>query len=158
VPPPRWLVDEMLGRLARYLRFVGCDTAYVRGKSDDEILDLARREGRILLTRDRELSRRSPEALLIESPVLAEQWRAVRSSWPSVPTELSFARCTLCNGPLDKRRASEVPELGENVPPSVRRGVGELYACRDCGHLYWDGSHTASIRERIAAWERGVGP
>lgn len=151
VAPPRWLVDEMLGRLARYLRFVGCDTVYARGESDDELLAQAQREGRILLTRDRQLSRRSPSAFLVESPVLAEQWRAVRAAWPSVPTDLSFERCTLCNGLLRERRPGEGTMAG--VPPSVVRENGPVYACRDCGHLYWTGSHTRSIRERIAAWE-----
>jgi len=151
VDPPRWLVDEMLGRLARYLRFVGCDTAYVRGLSDDELLELGRRERRILLTRDRALSRRSPSSFLVTSPVLAEQWRAVRRAWPSVPTEPSFVRCSLCNGPLEPRPPHEA---GPSAPPTVRSGAGPLYGCRDCGHRYWEGSHTAEIRARIAAWER----
>lgn len=148
----------MLGRLARYLRFVGCDTAYVRGLQDDELVELARREGRVLLTRDRALSRRSPSSFLVESPVLAEQWRSVRRAWPSVPTEPSFLRCSLCNGSLEPRSAAEAREAGSTVPPSVRRGEGPLYACRACGHLYWEGSHTARIRERIAAWERDARP
>jgi len=148
----------MLGRLARYLRFVGCDTAYAKGRSDDEILELADREGRVLLTRDRQLSQRRAAALRIESPVLAEQWRAVRSAWPSVPTEPSFSRCTLCNGLLEERPAVGRSDLGLAVPPPVRSGEAPLYACCTCGHLYWEGSHTAKVRATIAAWERGERP
>ena len=154
VSVPAWLVDEMLGRLARYLRFVGCDTAYVRGASDDELLELAGREHRVLLTRDRLLSRRCPSGFLLESPVLAEQWRAVRAAWPALPTEVSFLRCTLCNGPLRERAVDVALSADPGLPPPVRSGSAALFACRDCGHLYWEGSHTAKIRERIAAWER----
>lgn len=146
----------MLGRLARYLRFVGCDTAYVRDRSDEELLDMARREGRVLLTRDRELSRRATSGLLIESPVLAEQWRAVRRAWPVVPAEPSFVRCSLCNGSLEPARGPRGSAL--TLPPAVREGTAPLYVCRDCGHLYWEGSHTAKIRERLAAWERDARP
>jgi len=158
VPPPRWLADEMLGRLARYLRFVGCDTVYVRGASDDELLDRAAREQRVLLTRDRQLSRRGPSAFLLETPVLAEQWRAVRAAWPSIPTEVAFLRCTLCNGRLRELAVGDAPSTAVGLPPPVRSGSAALFACGDCGHLYWDGSHTAKVRERIAAWERGDRP
>jgi uncharacterized protein len=156
VTPPRWLVDEMLGRLARYLRFVGCDTAYGRDTSDDDLLETARREGRVLLTRDRALSRRSPSAFLLESPRLADQWRAVRAAWPSVPTAPAFSRCTLCNGPL--ARVAQAPAVGDDLPPAVRNGAAPLYACLSCQHRYWEGTHTARVRATIAAWEGGAEP
>jgi uncharacterized protein len=156
VEPPRWLVDEMLGRLARYLRFVGCDTVYARDATDDELLSRAAREGRVLLTRDRQLSRRCRSSFRVESAQLGEQWRAVRAAWPSVPSEPSFARCTLCNGRLEVRPSGGATE--PHLPPSVREGTTPLYACRECGHLYWDGSHTAKIRERLASWEGRPAP
>ncbi len=153
--PPRWLADEMVGRLARYLRLVGCDTVYVRGVSDEEILSRAKTEGRILLTRDRELARRTPRAVLIASPHLADQWRAVRAAHPEVPSRVRPERCTECNG-----------RLALYVPPPDRAGTGPagvpwervdhglaLYRCAECGHLYWEGSHTAAVDARIAAWE-----
>ena len=150
-PAPRWLVDEMLGRLARYLRFVGCDTVYVRGAADDELLERARREGRVLLTRDRELSRRARASFLVESPHLAEQWRAVRAAYPTVPTTVAFDRCTLCNGRLEPEDAGPAGSLADAPPELPRRGP--LYRCCECGHRYWEGSHTSSIRARLATWE-----
>src|SRR5580658_184832 len=63
--PARWWADEMLGRLARYLRMVGLDTAYVPGLTDDEVVRRAGAEGRTLLTRDRQLARRVPGAFLV---------------------------------------------------------------------------------------------
>ncbi len=141
----------MLGRLARYLRFVGCDTVYGRGMSDDELLATAAREGRILLTRDRPLSRRGRQAFLIDSPELARQWRAVRAAWPEVPIAPAFSRCTRCNGELEP----VVPEdpRAASLPPGVRGRRTAVFACRSCGHLYWEGSHTESVRRRLAAWE-----
>ncbi len=157
MPAPRWLVDEMLGRLARYLRFVGCDTVYGRGLSDAVLRELAEREGRVLLTRDRLLGARTPGALVVSSPRLPDQWREVRARWPDVPTVPSFDRCTLCNGEL-VRLAVAVPAAAEHLPGVVLRGETPLYRCRACGHGYWDGSHTRTIRERLEAWERGAAP
>ena len=143
----------MLGRLARYLRFVGCDTAYLRGKTDDELVEIASREDRLLLTRDRELSRRSARAFLVESPVLAEQWRAVRARWPSVPVVVTFDRCSVCNGLLARLPADAEPAPGAAGPAGPRHVRGPLFGCRECGHVYWEGSHTARIRAQIEAWE-----
>ena len=154
---PRWLVDEMLGRLARYLRFVGCDTVYVRGLADEEIVELARREERVLLTRDRELARRVPGAVLVASPAVGEQWRAVRTAYPELATAPTFLRCSLCNGLLG-RSGPAVGVGSSELPPAVRSGAAPLFRCGSCGHLYWDGSHTARIRERLEAWSRGGEP
>lgn len=153
VPEPRWLADEMVGRLARYLRFVGCDTVYARGLSDDEIIALARREDRVVVTRDRRLAHRTPRALLLESTDIADQWRAVRAAFPQLPNEVSFRRCTECNGPLERVAETPLPTKNDQVPwDRVARGL-PLFHCAACGHYYWEGSHTASIRARLSAWE-----
>jgi len=58
----RLLVDAMLGKLARYLRMCGYDAAYAldRGlEADEDLLAVARDEGRQLLTRDRQLADRA---------------------------------------------------------------------------------------------------
>ena len=156
VAVPRWIADEMVGRLARYLRIVGCDTAYARGLSDEEILRLARDERRVILTRDRQLAGRAEQALLLRSPHIADQWRAVRSAFPEVPEKVRFARCTECNGLLEKASPPE-SRVGKNGIPWDRVDAGlPLYCCRTCGHFYWEGSHTADVEARLARWGRGA--
>ncbi|MCI4351048.1 MAG: Mut7-C RNAse domain-containing protein [Thermoplasmata archaeon] len=148
----RFLADEMLGRLARYLRFVGFDTAYARGMPDDEILRWSAGESRVLLTRDRRLAGRSPSTLLLTSGDIIEQFRRVRAAYPDLPFGLTFDRCTLCNGTLVPVDISRDSVATEAVPEAVRAsGVG-LFRCTACGHVYWEGSHTRAIRERLASW------
>jgi uncharacterized protein len=151
---PRWLADEMVGRLARYLRFVGCDTVYARGLSDDEILARAEAEDRVILTRDRALARRTSRAFLLRSPYVKEQWRAVRAAWPSLPQSVRFNRCTECNGLLAPYRPGDEPPAPEAVPRAFPRDERDLFRCRSCGHIYWEGSHTTQVRDRLAAWDR----
>ncbi len=150
--PPRFLADEMLGRLARYLRFVGCDTVYAHGWEDAEIAEAARKEERILLTRDRALARRSPGALLLTTPEIGTQWKAVVAAFPAVPRRPDFLRCPLCNG----RLAAFRPDPGSPRPPGVpwtRVDAGlPLFRCEDCAHLYWPGSHTDRIAETLRRW------
>ncbi len=128
----RFIADEMLGRLARYLRILGYDTEYARDTDDEAIRARADSERRILLTRDRELARRTPGAILLRSPRLAEQLAEVRRRLPRIGFAPRFDRCTVCNGEL-------APAEGEER--------GSIYACRRCGQRYWEGSHTRRIRE-----------
>lgn len=150
--PPRWLADEMVGRLARYLRIQGCDTRYVRGLSDGAILEIAIAEHRILLTRDRALARRTDRVLLLTSPTLRDQWRSVARAFPDLPREVAFTRCTACNEPL----VPYVRGVAESRQPGIpwhRVDAGlPLFRCTGCDHLYWEGSHTARVREQIRTW------
>ncbi len=148
----------MVGRLARYLRFVGCDTEYARDTDDPAILRRLRAEDRILLTRDRALARAAPRAVLLTSLHLADQFRAVRDAVPGVGRELRFERCTECNGTLAEYRPAPGDARPDGVPwDRVDAGL-RLFRCGRCGHLYWEGSHTARIRGQLAEWEAGSGP
>ena len=150
---PTWLADEMLGKLARYLRFLGHDTEYAHGQSDGEIAAFAAREGRTLLTRDRLLARRVPGALLLRRTDVLGQLREVRMAFPAAGYELRFDRCSLCNGPTTQWEspAGSPPEPG--VPAAVRARGAAVYRCGRCGKFFWDGSHTAGIRRRLEeAW------
>jgi uncharacterized protein len=147
---PRLLADEMLGRLARYLRMVGCDTVFARGWSDDAIVRTARAEGRTVLTRDRELATRLDDVLRLRSDDLAGQFRELVAAFPTLPRRVSFERCTLCNGVLE-------PSGGLRGVDRERSGDA-VYACSSCGHRFWEGSHTAAVRRHVAAWTAGVAP
>ena len=147
----------MLGRLARYLRFVGLDTSYVRGLSDDEVIHLCQAEGRFLLTRDQELAGRWTESLCLESPVVEQQWRELRARFPDLPSEVKFLRCSLCNGLLSAHVAPPDTPLPPGTPMDRVAAGLQLYRCEACGHLYWAGSHTADLRQRIRRWSE-AGP
>jgi len=153
---PRWLVDEMLGRLSRYLRFLGYDTEYVHGLPDDAVLRRALNEGRRVLTRDRELAGRSPESILLTHTDIAGQMRELKQAFPELRREVRFDRCSLCNGPL--ALLPNVPGLTTtepSLPAEIREGRLPAYACSVCGHLYWEGSHTRAVRSRLAEWFPG---
>jgi uncharacterized protein len=153
--PRAWWADEMLGRLARYLRIVGLDTAYRPGIDDDEVLRGVISEGRILITRDRGLAHRARGAVLLSSVRIEDQWRELRSHYPSLPSEPRFARCTLCNGRLTGIERTEPGEARGGVPERVGKSGVPLFRCDACGHVYWEGSHTASVRRHLAEWSEG---
>jgi uncharacterized protein with PIN domain len=137
----------MLGRLAKWLRLMGYDTAYARQESDPQIAAQARAQGRIVLTRDRELARhRGIQSLLIASQDLEEQLGEVIAA-VGLPPEGRAARCPRCNVAL-----VEVPreEARPHVPPYVYRTQEAFTRCTRCGRFYWAGTHWQNIEQKIA--------
>jgi len=150
--PLRLLADGMLGRLAKWLRLLGYDTAYDNAATDPELARRARAEGRVLLTRDRELAaRRGLRTLLIQSEVLEEQVREVRDGLPP-PPHPALSRCTVCNGVLEPASPAEI---AGRVPPYVLRTQTKFHRCPGCGRVYWPGSHLRAMRSQMEKFTRG---
>jgi uncharacterized protein with PIN domain len=148
----RFLADRMLGTLTRYLRLMGYDTESANEvptgnrKEDSVLLEWARREGRILLTRDRELaSRGGQNALWIQSEDVREQVLQLAAAG-LIHAELRMNRCSLCNQPLRPARKEEID--ASDYAPQDRMGQKFFWCCR-CGKLYWMGSHGADLSRRL---------
>lgn len=141
------LADTMLGRLAKWLRILGYDTAYLADADNFAVMRLARAEDRLILTRDRTLAgRRGVRTLLLESETLEEQLRQVRDD-VGPPPDPPFSRCPACNQPL----VQAPPELvAARVPPYVQRTHSRFARCVACDRLYWPGSHWQRMQALIA--------
>lgn len=142
---PRFLVDSMLGSLSRWLRITGFDAEYRRDADDEDLLGEASASGRVLLTRDRALAaraaKRGVKALLLETEDQADQLAAVAASL-KLKLDPSSSRCPKCNGALveaDKER------IVEQVPEASLAAFNEFWVCRDCGSVFWRGSHWEKI-------------
>jgi uncharacterized protein with PIN domain len=149
-PSLRLLADCMLGRLAKWLRLLGYDTAYENDATDHELARRARAEGRVLLTRDRELvNRRGLETLLIQSEQLEEQVEEVQAALGPPPGP-SLSRCSVCNVVLEDISPAEVVD---QVPPYVLKTHTEFRHCPSCGRVYWSGSHVRAMDEQLKDFE-----
>jgi hypothetical protein len=146
---PRFCADAMLGRLARWLRVLGYDTTFEAHVEDAALVELALREGRIVLTRDRELPRRwrVPSCLVRRSDAPLEQLREVVERSGLDPRRPLFRRCTRCNA---LTRAAERAEVEGRVPVRVWRREERFTVCPGCGRVYWAGSHTRRMRRTLA--------
>ena len=145
----KFIVDGMLGRLAKWLRILGYDTAYLPRLDDNQLVRLARAEGRLLLTRDRGLARRRGlQCLLIESDYLEEQLRQILTEL-ALTEENSFSRCPVCNTPLQR---IEKTELEGRVPPHIFHTHKDFSLCPNCGKIYWPGTHWARMQEKLAGF------
>jgi uncharacterized protein with PIN domain len=140
------LADAMLGRLAKWLRVLGHDTAYFPQLQDHELMRLARAEDRTLLTRDRELTRRKGvRSVLIESDRFEEQLDQLLCDLDLDCTS-QRPRCPRCNAALLPVTKEEV---STKVPPYVLSRHSDFTLCPHCDKVYWRGTHWRRMRERI---------
>jgi uncharacterized protein len=147
-PPPRFLADAMLGRLARWLRVLGFDTIYDPSLHDEALVRLAESEDRVLLTRDRHLLReRHPRnAVEVTRDAPLEQLVALVDQLTLRPPAELFTRCLVCNAMLE-----DVPRDVASLPPMARELPGPIRQCPDCKRLYWPGSHVRRMTRALEA-------
>ena len=149
-----FLLDAMLGDLARILRMCGHDAAYCldRGvEADDDVRALALDEDRVLLTRDEQLAARTPDSVLVRAKDTDEQLRELDAA--GVPLELAAGeRCGACNGrlehlPDDPGSPGHVPD--DERPDYVPDDASPVWRCLDCGQWFWRGTHWEDVEQRL---------
>jgi uncharacterized protein len=153
---PRFLCDEMLKGLGRWLRAAGYDTRIqTNGGSDSSMLCDARREARLLLTRDHKLMefRNAVDTVvLLRGNTLQECIDELTSrlhlNWLYRP----FSRCLVCNTVLVEADA----EAWNQLPRESRLHVHKLLSCSCCARIYWEGGHVRRMRARLAVWQAGA--
>lgn len=150
--PWRFIADAMLGRLTRWLRILGYDTAYEKLISDDVLIERALREDRWLLTRDGHLAQRKVlrgRHTLIVSDDLDGQLRQLRQD---LKIELAANhqrgyRCADCNVVLTSLAHDRAVPL---VPPFVAQQYREFFQCPRCRRVFWPGTHWQDLLHRLA--------
>jgi len=142
----KFVCDHMLGTLARWLRLLGFDVLYPGPIPDDEIIEIAVKEDRFILTRDKELGdTKKVPALYVESDDLEEQLLFTISDLKLEITD-PMSRCSLCNSPVEK---VEKPAVEGEVPKGVFERQQEFWYCPKCRKYYWQGSHWDRITKTI---------
>lgn len=146
---PRFILDVHLGRLAAYLRLIGFDTLYRNDFGDEFIIETARIQKRIILTRDIGLlkdSRVTHGAFLYTTRPL-KQLREIIDRFQLENRIRPWTRCMKCNGEIEPLRPSQI-ERGQ-APPEVIERFDTFSRCRECQRIYWPGSHFDRLRERL---------
>ena len=146
---PRFVLDVHLGRLTAYLRMLGFDVLFGPKSADDELARIAQSERRILLTRDRDLLKRSAVShgywIRESSPRL--QVLEVLRRFDLVGSIAPFERCIRCNEPLV---CAERAKIEARLPARVRERHTEFRTCPSCERIYWKGSHHIRMQQMIS--------
>ncbi|MBC7080863.1 MAG: Mut7-C RNAse domain-containing protein [Thermoplasmatales archaeon] len=137
----------MLGKLAKWLRIIGYDVLYLKNMEDEKIIENAMKEGRILLTRDKKLAEKYKNSLYIEEKDIDSQIKRVVEAFKiSMEEENFLSRCTICNVEIEK---IEKEKVKGKVPENVFENMSEFWICKNCGRIYWAGTHWKNMKEKI---------
>lgn len=149
----RFACDAMCGGLARWLRAIGYDTTYASDVDDAELVEHARREGRVLISADGRLFERraitSGDVRALRLPRGLKLLKQLEWVVMAMRLDVGHPRCTACNGTLSSVRRDEVQHL---VPARSLVWADEFYQCQSCGKVFWNGTHwrrMQQIRERL---------
>ena len=143
----RFVVDVNVGKLAKWLRVMGYDTLFPQECGDNELVRIALREGRVLVTRDSGISLRRAVRLgqmrvvkIVHDDVRSQLKQLVRDLHLDI--DKGFCRCVLCNDPL---RPLSVEQVSQRVPPYVLRTQSAFMECPRCLRTYWRGTHWSNM-------------
>lgn len=136
----RFVADAHLGGLAHLLRLAGFDTLYNNHFADDEIETLAAAEGRIVLSRDRELLKRRTitHGCYVRALKPQVQLRELYDRLDLAGSTHAFRLCLSCNAPLHRIAKADVRG---RVPEGVYERQAQFVACDVCQRIFWEGSH-----------------
>jgi uncharacterized protein with PIN domain len=145
---PRFVLDIHLGRLTAYLRMLGFDCLYRNDYQDAELAEIAQREERILLSRDRRLLMRKAvtHGYCLRSLDSLEQMTEVIQRFDLTSRVSPFHRCLRCNHPLEPVAKEAVLD---RLEPLTKLYFDEFQICPACGQIYWKGSHYEKMQKLV---------
>ena len=147
----KFITDGMLGKLTRWLRILGHNVDYSNKLNDSQLITMAKKEGRVLLTRDLELyqqaAAKNVNAFYIDGKTEAEKLAKLAQRFNiALEADLTMSRCPKCN-----TRVIPVPreEVADKVKKTTYSHYEEFWKCPKCGQVYWQGAHWTRIRKTL---------
>jgi len=144
----KFIVDSMLGKLARRLRLMGYDTYYDAKAADHDILKISNDEDRFIVTRDTQMAKiHGAKIFLIKSTDLNEQLKELSElAKIRFDNRQSFSRCAECNSPVKEVSKEEIKKI---VPEFVYKTLNKFSYCAKCKKAYWQGTHYEKLVKEL---------
>ena len=141
----------MLGTIAKKLRIFGFDCKYHSAMPDDDLILAAKRENRIIITKDSKLATNAVQhditTIKLETGTEKEQLVEIARKIGLEKFAVDYSRCSLCNGILEQ---VEKHTILEKIPPRIVESVEKFWQCKNCNHIYWVGTHIRNLEKLIA--------
>lgn len=143
----KFITDGMLGKLTRWLRMLGHDVEYSKSDDDKKLIEKAKSEKRIILTRDFKLYQQAMtqgvDAVLVEATTGAENLAELAGRFNfKLEIDVTVSRCPKCN---TKIKPVSKDLVIDKVPKTTSTYYNEFWECPGCGQLYWQGAHWKRI-------------
>lgn len=147
----KFVTDGMLGKLTRWLRILGHDVRYSNKLDDSQLIAIAEKERRVLLTRDLELYQQATakgvNAFYIDEKTEAEKLAKLAERFNiKLEADLTVSRCPKCN---TRVRLIPKEKVADKVEKTTFSYYNEFWQCPKCGQIYWQGAHWTRIRKTL---------
>lgn len=149
----KFIADGMLGKLTRWLRMLGHNVKYSNKLDDSQLIAIAKKERRILLTRDLELYQQATakgvQAFYMEGQTEAERLAKLAQKFGiNLDIDMATSRCPKCNA-----RVKSLPKekVADKVEKTTFSYYNEFWQCPKCEQIYWQGAHWTRIRKTLEA-------
>jgi uncharacterized protein len=154
----RFFADQTVGRLTKWLRFLGFDVAQTRLTPQEFPHLPTLKPDTYILTRQASLAAKLPRPDLIvlasDQPE-AQLTEICRRLQISSETWEPLNRCSDCNQIL----VPVAPEQAEDrVPEYISRKHQQFFECPRCQRLFWEGSHQRRLRRRLQELQSQIDP
>ena len=141
----------MLGKLTRWLRMLGHDVHYYRAADDKKLIENAKSEKRILLTRDLELYQQALnqglEAVYVDAKDESTKLADLANQFGfKLEIDMNVSRCPKCNSTLISVSKEVVID---KVPTSTSTYYNDFWKCLECSQVYWQGAHWKRIEKTL---------
>lgn len=149
---PIFFVDAMLGNIARKLRLLGYDSQYFSDIDDEKLIDSARKEKRIIISKDEELIKKAQKlgmrSIHITKEKEVEEFLEIINSvnLKRIQINGNIARCPKCNS-LTESVDKEI--IKERIPQGVLKLNDKFWICKCCNQIYWEGTHIKNLQEFV---------
>ena len=145
----KFICDDNLGKLAKYLRLMGFDTTFITPISDAQLIALMLKENRLVITRDIRLAERieSERVAIVDTDSPDKQLLEVLAKFkPPIQRGLFFSRCLICNEPCHEISPDDIKD---KVFPYILRTKSQFRQCPKCQRIFWQGSHYHRMLARL---------
>ncbi len=147
----KFITDGMLGKLTRWLRILGHDVEYLKSDDDKKLIEKAKSEERILLTRDLKLYQQAIMhgigAVLVNASTQSEKIADLARRFGfNIEIDVRVSRCPKCNTRI-KHISKEM--IIDEVPETTSTYYSEFWKCPCCRQVYWQGAHWKRIKETL---------
>ena len=147
----KFIVDANVGKMAKNLRMLGFDTYYDFDLPDKEIVAVAEREKRIILSRDIGLLKRKNAiyGYFLRKTSIEEQINEVMKRYDLVSKIKPFTICLKCNTSI---RTVEKAEYENHIDENTQKEFNEFFKCDECDKFFWKGSHYDKMYTNVDKW------
>jgi uncharacterized protein with PIN domain len=148
----KFICDDNLGKLTKWLRTLGYDTLFFDPIEDGELVKTALKDDRVVLSRDSELSRfklkLGEKLIFIESEKPLEQLKQVVKHFELKTTkEQIFSRCLICNQILEK---VDKEKIKDRLYPYVYQTQDNFMRCPQCDRVFWPATHVERMIKTLS--------